>query len=300
MPKHTKTAPLNSRWVGWLLALTISAIACNLPGLAAFSPDVESTRTPIPVGDEPTPIFETPTAIPEAVASGEGWQIVGEGMEVRTVLIPVSGLEQAAAGHAVRIDPTLWDVRVHYTPSSPRAVGDWHRDLGATLTINAGFFLPDRTSLGLVATEDGRFGQSFARTGYAGMMTVLDDTLTIRSLGQYPYIDSEPLDYAVQGRPMLLYPGRFPVEFTLSPELSRRTAIGQDSLGRLIVVVHEGGFVSLYDLRDWMATTDEVDFFVAVNLDGGGSTGLYLDNDPAIRINSWTDVPSVIAVYPRP
>ncbi len=299
MPRHTKTARLNSGWVGALLALMLSSAACNLPGLAAFSPAVEPTRTPIPVGDGPTPIVETPTSAPEAVAA-EGWQPVGQGLETRDVLIPVSGLDQSVVGHAVRIDPARWDVRVHYTPSSPRTVGDWHRDLGATLTINAGFFLPDRTSLGLIAAEEGRFGQSFARTGYAGMMTIRDDTLNIRSLGQYPYTDSEPLDYAVQGRPMLLYPGRFPVEFTLSPELSRRTAIGQDSLGRLIIVVHEGGFVSLYDLRDWMATTNEADFFVAVNLDGGGSTGLYLESDTAIRINSWTDVPSVIAVYPRP
>jgi uncharacterized protein YigE (DUF2233 family) len=132
------------------------------------------------------------------------------------------------------------------------------------------------------------------------MFSVSGDTVSVRSLAQFPVDPSQHFDQALQGRPMLLYPGRFPVGFELDASPGRRTAIAQDQQGRVIFITVDESKVSLYRLRDWLAETTEVDFFVAFNLDGGGSTGLALQaGGQSILIDSEWGVATVLAAYPR-
>jgi hypothetical protein len=57
-----------------------------------------------------------------------------------------------------------------------------------------------------------------------------------------------------------------------------------------------GGYLSLHDVAVFLVSSDlAVD--VALNLDGGSSTGLWLEAGGArVDIDSYTAVPSVIAV----
>jgi uncharacterized protein YigE (DUF2233 family) len=182
---------------------------------------------------------------------------------------------------------------------NPGEISDWQRRLGALLVVNGGFFQTNNQPRGLIFADGQRIGTSFYRHG--GMLTVSGGTVSIRSLAQFPYQEEEYFEQAVQCSPMLLYPGGFPVQFDdIAADLSRRTAVAQDTQGRIVFLVIDEGVVSLYQLRDWMVEQEDLDLFVAFNLDGGYSTGLDLKaGERELSIESRAKVPDVIAVYPK-
>lgn len=221
------------------------------------------------------------------------------GLEYRVMRLYPRGLNIGVGVALVRLDPARFDLRVHYRPSAPTTVSGWQARTDAALVVNGGFFMANNQTLGLLSADGEMYGDSFDEHG--GMLSVNDGEISIRSLAQFPYQPGETFEQAVQGRPMLLYPGGFPAEFDLASDSSRRTAVAQDGAGRLLFVVIDYGAVTLYDLRDWLDDTRELDVFVAFNLDGGGSTGMAVEvGDHALLIDSWSDIPSVIAVYPKP
>jgi uncharacterized protein YigE (DUF2233 family) len=253
------------------LMLLLALVACNAPLLAS--------PTPTP---SPAPSVDT------------GWQNVAPGVDYRSMPIP-SSFGQAIASMA-RVDPTQNAIRVHYDPTTPRTVTGWHTELGALVTINAGFFLPDNTTLGLIVADGVASGSSFNRVG--GMLTVNEGgEVDLRALSQQPYQPGETFQQAVQGRPMLIFPGGTPTDFTTNGEPARRTVVALDDEGRLLLIAFNTSTVNLNELQTWLASLPGLD--AALNLDGGGSTGFALTT-PTLseRFNSFTPVPSVIAVTP--
>jgi exopolysaccharide biosynthesis protein len=70
-----------------------------------------------------------------------------------------------------------------------------------------------------------------------------------------------------------------------------------DAAGRVIIMVTTGFGMGLYSLSQYLPTTD-LGLVNAFNLDGGGSSMLYVAaND--YQILSFDPVPAVLAVYPR-
>jgi hypothetical protein len=64
--------------------------------------------------------------------------------------------------------------------------------------------------------------------------------------------------------------------------------------------VVDGIPISLFDLRDWLATTEELAIVSALNLDGGPSTGMVLAAGSwLVQQDSPGFVPGVIAAVPR-
>jgi hypothetical protein len=59
------------------------------------------------------------------------------------------------------------------------------------------------------------------------------------------------------------------------------------------VIAPQGGF-TLAGLAAWLSASD-LDLTLALNLDGGGSTGYYAG--PGDQVDSLTPVPAVIAFY---
>ena len=78
---------------------------------------------------------------------------------------------------------------------------------------------------------------------------------------------------------------------------ARRTVIAQDRQGRILFIVTPQGYFSLHQLSAYL-TASELDLDIAINLDGGGSTGL-LVAEPREVIPSKVLLPFVILVYPR-
>jgi uncharacterized protein YigE (DUF2233 family) len=278
-----------------VVSTSLLLVACNMP-VQPFGVPEAPTRTPLPAAEAsatPSPLPASPTPAPD-------WEELLPGFELRIMDMWIEGLASPAATTVVRVDPARFAIRVRYSPGNPADVSTWQQRLGALLVVNGGFFLTSNQTQGLLFVDGQRFGTSFDRHG--GMLTVSGGEVSIRSLGQYPYKTDEHFDQAVQGRPMLLYPGRFPVQFDdVAADLSRRTAVAQDTQGRILFISIDEGVVSLYQLRDWMVEQDDLDLFVAFNLDGGYSTGLELAaGDRSLSIESRAKIPGVIAVYPKP
>jgi hypothetical protein len=78
---------------------------------------------------------------------------------------------------------------------------------------------------------------------------------------------------------------------------ARRTVIGQDQEGRILFVVAPRGHFTLHRLSRYLTESD-LNLDIAINLDGGPSTGILVANPQEI-IPSQTPLPIVILAYPR-
>ena len=122
-----------------------------------------------------------------------------------------------------------------------------------------------------------------------------DGGVRVRSLAAEPYQPGEALAQAAQGFPMLIQP-----DGTLyaneDGKRARRTVVGQDADGRVLVIVAPLGLFTLAEMAAWLRGAD-FGLVIALNFDGGGSTGYAAGaND---RVDSITAVPVVVGVYDR-
>ena len=78
---------------------------------------------------------------------------------------------------------------------------------------------------------------------------------------------------------------------------ARRTVIAQDQAGRILFIVIPEAHFTLHELSLYLTESD-LNLDIALNLDGGGSTGILVAN-PREIISPNTLLPFVILVYPR-
>jgi uncharacterized protein YigE (DUF2233 family) len=213
------------------------------------------------------------------------------------VTLPGGGAERVTL---VRLDPTGVRFRVLYTPGEGRRVSEWVAELEAAgksplLVVNGGYFTPEYTATGLLVSGGRVYGTSYA--GFGGMFAVLPGRrVEIRWLVARPYNPTEMLLEAVQSFPVLVRPGGvlgFPPDAD-DGRTARRTGVAQDRRGRVLFIVAQDGFFSLHALARWLLESD-LDLDVALNLDGGQSTGLYFRvGETLVQIDSGVPVPAVI------
>jgi uncharacterized protein YigE (DUF2233 family) len=131
-----------------------------------------------------------------------------------------------------------------------------------------------------------------------GTFFVQDGRPAIRSNIYEPY-NGELFDQAIQAFPMLVLDGEQAYTDTARDRSTRRTVIAIDSSGRVLLIVTPRIGLTLLDLAAWLAQSD-MEIVDALNLDGGGSTMLHLqDVDQRFNTTSFDPVPAVLAVYAR-
>jgi uncharacterized protein YigE (DUF2233 family) len=234
---------------------------------------------------------------PSAAPISSEWEQLAPGLERRTY---TPGAEYLFASFtALRIDPTLYTFRVHYSLGDPLSLAAWRGRLpDAVAFFNANFFDRDGNALGLLVTDGVVYGQAYTDRG--GMLQVQNGIVRVRSTLREPYM-GEPLEQAAQAFPMLMTDGAASYSSSRSDRPARRTVVGQDAQGRIVVLASASLVgMRLTDLSDYLASTD-LGLINAVNLDGGGSTllALYPPDDSAALIPSFDPIPVVVAVYPR-
>lgn len=247
----------------------------------------------------PTPaLLPTPTLAPVPTVSREpdtGWQLIQPGLEQRTItLLTEQGLI-AEEVTLLRMDPAVVELRVAYQPGAPRSLDAWQAETGALAVVNGGYFTPEFFATGLIVVDGVASGISYGN--FAGMLIISEAGSELRWLAQRPYLPDEPIRYGLQSFPMLIKPGGvadFPDD---GGEPSRRTAIAQDSHGRMLLLVAPWGHFTLHALSQFLDRSD-LDVDIAFNLDGGSSTGL-LVAEPRLEIAAYGELPAVITVHPR-
>jgi hypothetical protein len=255
---------------------------------ACVSPSpTTSNQLPATNPQSPAPSPQLPTPTP----SDSGWVSLDPGLDRREIVVPFT--EQGFAERLIlfRIDPAFFTFRVRYSPGFPRYVSEWAT--AARLVFNAGYFDENNAALGLLVSDGRSFGASYRDLG--GMFSVVGGQPNIRSLIYQPYELIEPLEQAVQSFPTLIYPDGSP--FNKEDNVrSRRTAVGQDAEGRVYLVIAPHTAFTLAELAAWLHASD-LGLTIALNLDGGGSTGYSAGGHD--QINSLVPIPAVIAVYPQ-
>lgn len=283
MTPPTPILPQHRRWLRHFRLSVLVTLATLIGGCAGWPPP------------RPTLILPTATAEPAPAPSESGWETLAPGLE-RRVYRP-GGSNILTSFLALRIDPALYSLRAHYLPGQPLDAPGWQAALpGAAAFINANFFNPENHILGLLVADGVPYGQSFS--GFGGMAQVQNGVPRVRSLIAEPYA-GEALEQAVQAFPMLVLNGQPTFERTNGDRPSRRTIIGQDRAGRIILITTNSLIgMRLADLGAYLASTD-LDLVNALNLDGGGSTMMVINAGAPQIVPPFDPVPAVLAVYPK-
>ena len=275
-----------------IVVMTIGLLAACAPFDPSRSADpASSTDALLPIATSiPAPAI---TPLP----TDTGWLQVQAGLEYRELMVTFD--QRSDRLRIARIDPAQVRVRVLYAPDQPRRVSQWLASIeSALLVVNGGYFAPDNHVLGLLISDGAMWGRAYA--GFGGMLAVKGDDVTVRWNLTQPYIDGEALTYARQNYPMLVIPGGVPnIEIDDDGRVAPRTAAAQDRSGRIVFVVSPGFAFTLTGFGQWLAASD-LDLDVALNLDGGTSSGLLLrDGDTQRGSDSWVSVPDVIVVQAK-
>jgi Phosphodiester glycosidase len=257
----------------------------SVPSLA---PAANFPPTPV------SPISPTFQTIPDT-----GWTLVQPGLERRVIEIYNNQNQHVESLHVWRLDQKYFRLDIAYD-STPKSLETWQKETNAWLVVNGGYYsianeryFPD----GLTVVHGRATGRSFE--GFGGMLAIHPSGAELRWLVERPYNPYERLQAALQSFPILVKPGG---QLGFGPERenhvqARRTAIAQDREGRILFIVTPLGYFTLHQLSLYLTESD-LNLDIAVNLDGGGSTGILVAN-PRELISPTRPIPFVILIYLR-
>ncbi len=259
--------------------------------------------------NEPSLPSATPAALATPVPSSSGtvvetlpdtdWSLLQPGLERRVIQIYDDQNQHVESVHIWRLDQNYFQLDVAYD-ETPKSLQTWQTETNATLVVNGGYYSVENELYfpnGLTIVNGEAFGSSF--NGYGGMLAIDGSRAEIRWLVQKPYNFDEPLRAALQSFPILVQPGG-KLGFGAEREnnvSARRTAIGQDKEGRILFFVAPQGYFTLHQFSAYLTELD-LNLDIAINLDGGGSTGILVANPHEI-IAPTRPLPFVILVHAR-
>ena len=286
-PVRDESFPMRDRLKKFLLFLTLGVLcACLLAGC------------------EEGEVLGFPTAAPQAATAApspapDSWQLLRPGLERRRLdVVNEQGLRIETLT-ILRLEPKLFQFKVAYH-TVPQSLEAWQAETQALIVINGGYFWQKEElyyPTGLIVVEGKAIGSTYDT--FAGMLAVTKAGPELRWLAQKPYNPKEALQSALQSFPLLVKPGGelgFPEKFE-DQQTARRTVIAQDKKGRILLIIAPQGGFTLHRLSAYLTASD-LDLHIALNLDGGPSTGLLLA-EPAETIAAYDSLPVVITISPR-
>ena len=254
-----------------------------------------ATVTPFPSSTPP------PTPLPEPE---EGWELRTPGIERREIIVREPRSASLVRLHIVRIDPSLMDMRVHYIAGGGNTISGWQSQTDALFVVNGGFFTGGLFTEGLTFIENEEHGSQTGyedRIGVGGLFAIDGGQPQIVPLPRVP----EPpgtynFEYATQTYPILLMPGGVPAYSEETGYSAERTIVALDEEGRVYFIVIRQVIFTLYGLSNMLAELTELDLSIALNLDGGKSSGMEVYAGPEhTHWNAVSVLPIVIAATAR-
>jgi hypothetical protein len=251
-----------------------------------LSPTPAATLTPVP-------------SLTSTIEPDPDWATLQPGLERRVIGIYNDQNQQVESLYVWRLDQKYFRMDVAYA-ERPKSLDTWQRETNAAMVLNGGYFSVDGERYfpdGLTIVNGKAAGRSFA--GFGGMLAIDQARAELRWLVEKPYNGYESLHAALQSFPILVQPGGglgFPAERD-NHARARRTVIAQDKDGRILFIVAPQGYFTLHQLSVYLTESD-LNLDVALNLDGGGSTGILVAR-PREIISPNTLLPFVILVYAR-
>lgn len=195
--------------------------------------------------------------------------------------------------------PDAWHWSLAENKNQPMDVKEWRDYLNTNLVINGAYFKEDYAPSGFYQTASTTQNkwpdqdEQANENSYSGMLRIKSGSLELSYLVARPQAQPNKNDQVLLTYPTLIADGK-PIVKEDSHKLARRTILAQDVNGTIHVYITEQGAVSLYEASQWLATQEEK-ISIAINLDGGPSTGIaYRDGSSKLDILSG-NIPNVIA-----
>lgn len=259
--------------------------------LAACTQD-DARRVIVDAGATSTPVVSEPTLAALPAVDGTEWREIETGLFYQEIEL------EAGSMQVIRADPSVFDIRVAYDVSAPGRVSEWQKALDAAAIINGGYFDKQGRATALTIFDGVQQGASYE--GFGGMLSVDGSgAVSVRSLRDHPYDESEQLTQALQSAPMLVIDGERVPQPNDDGERDRRSVVAIDQDGFLLLLFSNRASLSLSELSRWLV---EQPFGIvnALNLDGGSSSGLALKS-PSLEFttDSLVRVPQVLVVARR-
>ena len=242
----------------------------------------------------PNDLLPTLTALPEtAERPASDWLNIADGLQWRK--LRPNG-DELALLIVVRINPKKYRFRAIYRPGQPLSLSGWRElETDASVIVNANFFDTNNKALGLVVSDGALHGSAYRDRG--GTFLIRKGEATVVASRSEPFQSVEEIEQAVQGFPLLVEQGRQAYFAAAGGERTRRSLIGIDKHGNVLILVAPFLGLSLADLSTYLPSTDlEID--AAVNLDGGGSSMIAIPGADYL-LPSLDPVPTILALYPR-
>jgi exopolysaccharide biosynthesis protein len=262
------------------LCLLISALlACNM------LPSISYKGTPVAI---PSP------QVGQSTPALDKWTQAAPGIELRSEKWTTSTNDTDTVV-ITRLDPHKIHLKIGYNASQPLTMNEWMRETGASAIINGGYFDAHNKPTGLLIADGQVVGSSYQ--GFGGMLAVdKQGNVSLRSLNKQPYNpDTDQLQQATQSSPMLMINGKR-TQFSAKEVNQRRSIVATDTHGRLLLIVSPEQAFTLDELATLLASSD-LSLKDALNLDGGASTGLYVNaGNQQVSIDPVTPLPIVIIV----
>ena len=241
-----------------------------------------------------TPVNTASTAAPTSTHPLNVWIQAAPGVEIRYEHWKSPGPDEDTI-IITRFDLHRIHLKVKYQPSQPLTLSDWMAQEHATAIINGGYFDAHNKATGLVDSDGQAYGTSY--DSFGGMLSVdMQGNVSLRSLRQQPYDpNNEQLQQATQSSPMLVVNGRR-TQFNANDVSQRRSVVAMDKQGHLLLIASPVEAFTLDELADLLVSSD-LAIDTALNLDGGSSTGLYVNaGSRHVAIDSLTALPIVIVL----
>jgi hypothetical protein len=266
----------------------VSAAPAAVPLMPELTPTV-----PLPSASPPAPVTASP------LPPDPAWTLIQPGLERRVIEVYNASNQPVESVYIWRLDQSRFRLDVAYD-DTPRSLDAWQKETNALMVVNGGYYSISNETYyypdGLTIVD----GQAFGRTFNRGGMLAIDSTgAELRWLAQEPYDPGEQLQAALQSFPILVEPGG---RLGFGPEResharARRTVIAQDRDGRILFILTPKGYFTLHQLSVYLTESD-LNLDIAINLDGGGSTGILIAN-PRELISPTRPIPFVILVHAR-
>jgi hypothetical protein len=245
-------------------------------------------------------------------ATPAGWQPIADGVHTRYMI----GYEASHTGpvYVLRLDPARVDLRLRYDPRHPRPVSGWFAAELPLAAVNAGFFDPDGTPVGLWVIDDVEFGRGYHRI--QGELRISGAGVSIRRMSERYLSDGTRIIASIESFPFLLTPGGIVnpcLTRTSGDELlgrrsrpcaslrqsAERMAVGIDRAGQVIFLLAPTDLFTFRGMADWLKNSD-LNLDVALNLDGGSSAGMIVQAGAGTwGEDSGREVPGAIVVLPK-
>jgi len=205
------------------------------------------------------------------------WTKLDEGLWIANLKIPLRLKITSSKITLVKIRPENFDLMIGFTDKTVTTIKEMTSSNKGVLGVNASFFDHSKAPLGLIIKDKNKV-QDLVNEGnlLSGVLFFKEGKWQI--LHRRDFVE-EDVEQALQAGPRLIY-NKKPINITTKPVAAKRTGVALDNDGALIFYATKGRILrpSFQQMQRFLLRPD-LNILHALNLDGGGSTQLFLDTD---------------------